>query len=126
MKTGCCGTRSSTRLLLLGEIASALPDALRDRYPAVAWRQIRAFRNLAVHKYFSVDWAVVWQISREEVPVLEEQAMDIRGDRHPLRPPAQGGSKHHGPFERKPALGRGRRLCGRIFFLLIFSRQGCG
>ena len=30
-----------------------------------------------MHKYFSVDWAVVWQISREEVPVLEEQAMDI-------------------------------------------------
>lgn len=26
------------RLLLLGEIASALPDALRDRYPDVAWR----------------------------------------------------------------------------------------
>jgi|ERR1700730_2634677 len=37
------------RLLLLGEIASALPDALRDRYPDVAWRQIRAFRNLAVY-----------------------------------------------------------------------------
>jgi hypothetical protein len=35
------------RLLLLGEIASALPDLLRDRYPDVAWRQIRAFRNLA-------------------------------------------------------------------------------
>jgi uncharacterized protein with HEPN domain len=47
------------RMLLLGEIASALPDSLRDRYPDVAWRHIRAFRNLAVHKYFSVDWAVV-------------------------------------------------------------------
>jgi uncharacterized protein with HEPN domain len=58
------------RLLLLGEIASALPDVLRDRYPDVAWRQIRAFRNLAVHKYFSVDWAVVWQIAQEEVPLL--------------------------------------------------------
>jgi uncharacterized protein with HEPN domain len=65
------------RLLLLGEIASALPDSLRERYPDVAWRQIRAFRNLAVHKYFSVDWAVVWKISQEEIPVLEEQAMDI-------------------------------------------------
>ena len=64
-------------LLLLGEIASALPDSLRDRYPDVAWRQIRAFRNIAMHKYFSVDWAVVWQIAQEEVPVLEEQAMDI-------------------------------------------------
>jgi uncharacterized protein with HEPN domain len=52
------------RMLLLGEIASALPDDLRDRYPDVAWRQIRAFRNLAVHRYFGVDWAVVWKIAR--------------------------------------------------------------
>jgi uncharacterized protein with HEPN domain len=65
------------RMLLLGEIASALPDDLRDRYPDVAWRQIRAFRNLAVHRYFGVDWAVVWQIAQEEPPVLEEQAMAI-------------------------------------------------
>jgi len=65
------------RMLLLGEIASALPDSLRDRYPHVAWRHIRAFRNLAVHKYFSVDWAVVWQIAQEEVPLLEEQAVGI-------------------------------------------------
>ena len=36
------------RMLLLGEITSALPDELRDRYPDVAWRQVRAFRNLQV------------------------------------------------------------------------------
>jgi hypothetical protein len=39
----------------------------------VAWRQIRAFRNLAVHRYFSV----VWTIALEEPPVLEEQALAI-------------------------------------------------
>lgn len=71
------------RLLLMGEIASALPELLRNRYPDVAWRQIRAFRNLAVHKYFSVDWAVVWQISQDEVPVLEEQAMGILREEFP-------------------------------------------
>lgn len=65
------------RVLLLGEIASALPDELRDRHPDVAWRQIRAFRNLAVHKYFGVDWAVVWKIAQEEPSVLEEQVLAI-------------------------------------------------
>ena len=65
------------RMLLLGEIASAFPDEFRDKYPDVAWRQIRAFRNLAVHRYFSVDWAVVWKIAQEEPPVLEEQALAI-------------------------------------------------
>jgi uncharacterized protein with HEPN domain len=65
------------RMLLLGEIASALPDELRDRYPDVAWRQVRAFRNLAVHKYFGVDWAVVWKIAQEEPTVLEAQVLAI-------------------------------------------------
>jgi len=65
------------RMLLLGEIASALPDDLRNRYPDVAWRQVRAFRNLAVHRYFGVDWAVVWQIAQEEPSVLEQQALAI-------------------------------------------------
>jgi uncharacterized protein with HEPN domain len=40
---------------------------------AVAWRQIRALRNLAVHKYVGVDWAVVWKIAQDEVPLLEER-----------------------------------------------------
>ncbi len=44
------------RMLLLGEIASALPDDLRDRYPDVAWRQVRAFRNLAVQSSRSRRW----------------------------------------------------------------------
>lgn len=65
------------RLLLLGEIASSLPDELRDRYPDVAWRQIRAFRNLAVHRYFGIDWAVVWKVAQEEPVVLEKQALAI-------------------------------------------------
>jgi uncharacterized protein with HEPN domain len=64
-------------MLLLGEIASALPGELRDSYPEVAWRQIRAFRNLAVHKYFGVDWAVVWKIAQEEPPLLERQVLAI-------------------------------------------------
>jgi len=83
------------RMLLLGEIASSLPDDLRDRYPEVAWRQIRAFRNLAIHRYFGVDWAVVWQIAREEPPVLEAQALTIIRTEFPdlartLTPPSNG------------------------------------
>ena len=71
------------RMLLLGEIASVLPDELRDRYPDVAWRQVRAFRNLAVHKYFGVDWAVVWQIAQQEPAVLEAQVLAIMRAEYP-------------------------------------------
>jgi uncharacterized protein with HEPN domain len=37
------------RLLLLGEIASALPDDMRERYPDVAWRPPSGgYRSVAV------------------------------------------------------------------------------
>jgi uncharacterized protein with HEPN domain len=47
------------------------------------WDEDRVLRDAVLYRLLllgeiaSVDWAVVWQISREEVPVLEEQAMDI-------------------------------------------------
>jgi hypothetical protein len=36
-----------------------------------------------VHKYFGVDWAVVWKIAQDEVPLLEEQAMAIMRAEYP-------------------------------------------
>ena len=83
MPKACCATPVPYRMLLLGEIASALPDDLRDHYPDVAWRQIRAFRNLAIHKYFGVDWAVVWKIAQEEPLVLEKQVLAIISAEYP-------------------------------------------
>jgi len=49
----------------------------------VAWRQVRAFRNLAIHKYFGVDWAVVWKIAQEEPAVLEAQVLTIMRAEYP-------------------------------------------
>jgi uncharacterized protein with HEPN domain len=85
------------RMLLLGEIASALPEELHERYPEVAWRQVRAFCNLAVHRYFGVDWAVVWQIAQEEPPVLEEQALAI------IRAEFPGLAQTYGPAPKPEA-----------------------
>lgn len=65
------------KMMLMGEIASALPDDLRERHPELPWRRMRGFRNIAVHRYFAVDWAVVWQIAVEDVPKLEALAMDL-------------------------------------------------
>ena len=95
------------RMLLLGEIASVLPGELRDRHPEVAWRQIRAFRNLAVHKYFGVDWAVVWKIAQEEPALLETQVLAIVRAEYPelaqsyepgpAPDPGTGSLRDHGP-----------------------------
>ena len=41
------------------------------------WRDIAAFRNIAVHAYFAVQWDIVWATATDDVPVLQRQVMEI-------------------------------------------------
>jgi uncharacterized protein with HEPN domain len=43
----------------------------------VEWRDIVAFRNIAVHAYFSVQWDIVWATAHDDVPVLRSQDLQI-------------------------------------------------
>ncbi len=65
------------KMLILGEIARALPDELKARYPEVPWPRIKGFRNIATHQYFGVDWAIIWKIAHDDVPDLGQQGLDI-------------------------------------------------
>ena len=48
------------------------------------WQDLIAFRNLAVHDYFAVEWALVWTIARKDVPRLGEQLQAILAADYPL------------------------------------------
>jgi uncharacterized protein with HEPN domain len=72
------------RLTVIGEAARQLDPAVRNRYPDVPWRDLIAFRNLAVHDYFAVEWALVWAIARDDVPRLGEQFRLILAADYPL------------------------------------------
>jgi uncharacterized protein with HEPN domain len=50
----------------------------------VPWQDLRAFRNLAVHDYFAVEWPLVWAIARREVPELRRQVRAILAADYPL------------------------------------------
>lgn len=48
------------KLTIIGEAASRLTKTFRAQRPEVEWADIVAFRNIAVHAYFAVDWTIVW------------------------------------------------------------------
>ncbi|MBI3269264.1 MAG: DUF86 domain-containing protein [Planctomycetes bacterium] len=77
------------KLTIVGEAATRLSPELRERHPHVPWRDIVAFRNIAVHAYFAVDWAIVWVSATRELPELRRQ-VDAILDREfpePAAPP---------------------------------------
>lgn len=58
------------KLTEIGEAASRLSAEFRDEHPEIEWRDIVAFRNFAVHAYFSVNWSIVWATAVHDVPPL--------------------------------------------------------
>ena len=60
-----------TRCLeIVGEAASRVSPKTRDSLVTVQWRKIRQMRNILVHEYSAVDYDIVWQTLREDLPGL--------------------------------------------------------
>jgi uncharacterized protein with HEPN domain len=65
------------KLTVIGEAAARLSQAFREAHSQVEWRDIIAFRTIAVHAYFAVQWDIVWATATDDVPVLRRQVMEI-------------------------------------------------
>jgi uncharacterized protein with HEPN domain len=69
---------SLVRLLeVIGEAVKNLPEEVRDRYPAVQWRQIARARDLMAHHYFGLEDETLWEMVQVHVPVLLAQIRPI-------------------------------------------------
>jgi uncharacterized protein with HEPN domain len=54
-----------------------LPDPLKQSRPEIQWQDIKDFRNLLIHEYFGVDFEIVWNIIRDDLPGLIKAADDL-------------------------------------------------
>lgn len=71
-------TYSITRLLeVIGEAAKSVTQDLRDRYPAIPWREVARLRDRLIHGYFDVDLDILWDIVENDPPVFITDLADI-------------------------------------------------
>ena len=64
-------------LEILGEAAKNLSADLREQHPHVEWQRIAGLRDVLIHRYFGVDWEIVWGVLHDRLPLLEAQLRDI-------------------------------------------------
>jgi uncharacterized protein with HEPN domain len=75
------------KLTIIGEAAARLPGPFKESHPAVEWPDVVAFRNLAVHAYFAIDWTIVWTTAVEDAPRIRTAVVEILEAEFPAPPP---------------------------------------
>lgn len=71
------------KLEVIGEAARHIPPHLRRTYSNIPWKAMAGMRDRLIHGYFGVDYKLVWQAIKEDLPKtrLDLQAMleELRG-----------------------------------------------
>jgi uncharacterized protein with HEPN domain len=72
------------KFIVIGEACSRISQELKTRYPEMSWRQAIAFRNIMVHRYFSIEWSIVWNAATEVLPGFTNQVRSILAIEFPV------------------------------------------
>ncbi|MDZ7696736.1 MAG: DUF86 domain-containing protein [Deltaproteobacteria bacterium] len=70
---------------IIGEAVGKLPELFRKRHPDVEWQDIKDFRNLLSHEYFGVDLEIVWNVIKDDLPILLSAAENILDEENDKR-----------------------------------------
>lgn len=67
-------------LIQIGELAGRLSKETTSRHPSIAWRAIKAMRNLHAHDYGFIDFSIVWDTLENDIPDLKITPLKIMSE----------------------------------------------
>lgn len=65
---------------IIGEAIKLIPEHIKDKYPEVHWKKMAGMRDKLIHGYFPVDYKLVWDSVKIEIPNLKPKIKNILDD----------------------------------------------
>ena len=65
------------RLQIVGEASSRIPESLQKDHPEIPWQKIKGLRNVIIHDYAEIDFELVWEVIKKDLPELKDNAKKI-------------------------------------------------
>ncbi|MDW7679775.1 MAG: DUF86 domain-containing protein [bacterium] len=62
---------------IIGEAAKNVPESIRIKYSVIPWKDISGMRDRLIHGYFGVDYYLVWDTIKTDVPELIDNIQQI-------------------------------------------------
>ena len=59
-------------LEIIGEACNKVNPDIKIAYPHIPWREMSDIRNKIIHHYFGIDYDIVWDTIKTDIPVLQE------------------------------------------------------
>lgn len=60
---------------IIGEASKKIPISIQEKYPEIPWRKMYGLRNLISHEYFGIDYELLWEIAKNNLP---QNQMDLQ------------------------------------------------
>ncbi len=64
-------------LEIIGEAVKQIDEDFKKQYKDIDWKKIAGFRDILIHRYFGIDWDIVWDVIKNKIPELRDNLMSI-------------------------------------------------
>jgi len=62
---------------IIGEASNHVSEDTKTKFSGIEWSQIIGMRNIFVHEYFGIDTRLIWEILKDDLPVLKKKISEI-------------------------------------------------
>jgi uncharacterized protein with HEPN domain len=66
-------------LEIIGEASNKIHPDIKIAHPHIPWREMSDIRNRIIHHYFGIDYDIVWDTLKMDIPVIQEYISQLIG-----------------------------------------------